>query len=849
MHVGLIAGEGDTGLGGDTFSINGHNIAHPVTGQTNNFFVSYAQNATNPNWTSNFSTDNVSWTLASGIVHAGDTSVLLTTTTNGDGYFLAGANTAIPVPSIGLTKTVASTYTTVGAPLTYTFTVTNTSAVTIHGLSVTDPLFGGTIAACSHPGDLAGGASYQCHATHTITQGDIAAGKIDNTATVNGAGEANEPLTAKASAESTTSTSLSITKTGNPKPVHVGDPFTYTITVTNNGPADAANVTVTDPLPAGLAAPTVTTGNATITGGVLHATIPLLSHMAPNNTFTITVSGTIASSFTGTSITNTGTVQAGGNTNCKAGSTDPACSSTDTTQVLQPAPITVTKVTSNSTPKPGETFTYTVQVTNTSATTTATAVFSDAIPANLIDASWTCAASTGSTCGTSAGTGSITGVALTLLPLGVATFTISVTVDPAFQGGTITNTATAAPGDFTLCEANPTAATCPADVPVTVTPNPAPLTITKTHTPNNPSPGAGQPITYTVAVTNTSTSTIAHATLDDPVPAEIVADGGWTTTTTGAGTTATPSRAATGFPAGVTLVIAPGGTVTFTITAHVSATYDGTQVTNTATATPGTNTGCENGQPTCQAEDSFTDPARLTVTKTHSPTNPAPVPGQQFTYTVTVTNPGSSATGSGSFSDPLPDPPLDAATATWTCAPSTGSTCGLPTGTGSPTGVAIKVAPNGGTVTFTITVTIRASEAPVTVHNVGSVTPGTGTECADGQPTCEGQDTFEATPETGPAHHRQDPGSDHAGTGWCHHLHRGGQQHQSVHHRPRHAHRSRPGPDRRRRGLDRRAHGGFHGHAGQCDHRLPHRCHPGHRPGWHGDIHHHRPRGRPLQRD
>ena len=172
-----LAGEGDAGLTGDTFSINGNNIAHPVTGQTNNFFVSYAQNATNPNWTSNFSTDNVSWTLAPGIVHAGDTSVLLTTTTSGDGYFLAGMNTAIPVPSIGLTKTVAPTYTTVGAPLTYTFTVTNTSAVSIHGLSVTDPLFGGTITACNHPGDLAGGASYQCTATHTITQADIAAGR------------------------------------------------------------------------------------------------------------------------------------------------------------------------------------------------------------------------------------------------------------------------------------------------------------------------------------------------------------------------------------------------------------------------------------------------------------------------------------------------------------------------------------------------------------------------------------------------------------------------------------------------------------------------------------------------
>ena len=130
--------------------------------------------------------------------------------------------------------------------------------------------------------------------------------------------------------------------------------------------------------------------------------------------------------------------------------------------------------------------------------------------------------------------------------------------------------------------------------------------------------------------------------------------------------------------------------MTFTITAHVSATYDGTQVTNTATATPGLNTACADGNPTCQAEVSFANPAQLEVAKTHTPTNPDPVPGQTFTYAVTVTNPGTSATGSGMFSDPLPDPPLDAAGATWTCAAvGTGSTCGAPyRAPGSPSGVA-----------------------------------------------------------------------------------------------------------------------------------------------------------------
>ena len=72
---------------------------------------------------------------------------------------------------------------------------------------------------------------------------------------------------------------------------------------------------------------------------------------------------------------------------------------------------------------------------------------------------------------------------------------------------------------------------------------------------------------------------------------------------------------------------------------------------------------------------------------------------------MTVTNPGSSATGSGPSPTRLPAA-LDATTATWTCTPEhrvdVRVAAGEPlTGTGSPTGVPITVAPNGGTVTFT----------------------------------------------------------------------------------------------------------------------------------------------------
>ena len=301
---------------------------------------------------------------------------------------------------------------------------------------------------------------------------------------------------------------------------------------------------------------------------------------------------------------------------------------------------------------------------------------------------------------------------------GTVTFTITVTIRASENPVTVHNVGSVTPGTGTECtDGQPT---CQAEDTFEATPETAPLTITKTQDPTTPAQGGA--ITYTVVVANTSQFTTAHATLTDPVPAQIVADGGWTAVPT-AGSTATPASATTGFPTGVLLVIAPGGTVTFTITAHVADPYNGTEVTNTATATPGLNTVCENGQPTCQAEVSFTNPAQLEVAKTHAPTDPDPVPGQQFTYTVTVTNPGSGVTGSGSFSDPLPDPQLDAATATWTCAPSTGSTCGQPTGTGSPTDVAITVAPNGGTVTFSHH-----------RHHPGQRGPSHGPQCRVGHP-------------------------------------------------------------------------------------------------------------------
>ena len=160
----------------------------------------------------------------------------------------------------------------------------------------------------------------------------------------------------------------------------------------------------------------------------------------------------------------------------------------------------------------------------------------------------------------------------------------------------------------------------------------------------------------------------------------------------------------------------------------------------------------------------------------------------------------------------------------------------------------ITVAPNGGTVVFTITVTIRTSEVPVTVHNVGIGHHQPRHHLHGRAPTCNGEDTFEAAPETAliTITKSRTPTTPAQGGAITYTV----VVTNTSAFTTAHATLTDPVPahDRRRRGLDGSAHGGFHGHACQRDHGLSHRGRPGDRPGRHGDLHHHAHRGRPLQR-
>ena len=68
-----------------------------------------------------------------------------------------------------------------GRLLTYTFVVTNTGNVTLTGVSVTDPLWAAARLR-RRPPSLAPGAR-TCTATYSVTQADVDAGSVNNTAT------------------------------------------------------------------------------------------------------------------------------------------------------------------------------------------------------------------------------------------------------------------------------------------------------------------------------------------------------------------------------------------------------------------------------------------------------------------------------------------------------------------------------------------------------------------------------------------------------------------------------------------------------------------------------------------
>jgi LPXTG-motif cell wall-anchored protein len=91
-------------------------------------------------------------------------------------------------PAVTISKSTTSTgFSAVGQQVAYTITALNSGNVTLVNVIISDP--NATVGACTPaaPVTLAPGQSMSCSAVHTVTQADLDAGRISNTARVTAA--------------------------------------------------------------------------------------------------------------------------------------------------------------------------------------------------------------------------------------------------------------------------------------------------------------------------------------------------------------------------------------------------------------------------------------------------------------------------------------------------------------------------------------------------------------------------------------------------------------------------------------------------------------------------------------
>ena len=124
--------------------------------------------------------------------------------------------TAVQGPALTIVKSASpTTYSTVGDLITYTYNVTNSGNVNITGpINVTDSILG-TVNITA--GDLIPGQSVTGTANYTITQDDINAGSVTNTADVTGTfGNNTITSTVNATVTAVQGPALTIVKSASP---------------------------------------------------------------------------------------------------------------------------------------------------------------------------------------------------------------------------------------------------------------------------------------------------------------------------------------------------------------------------------------------------------------------------------------------------------------------------------------------------------------------------------------------------------------------------------------------------------------------------------------------------------
>jgi len=224
------------------------------------------------------------YTLTQADIDAGD--VDNTATADSDESGPASGSTTVPLPqAASLTISKSGTFNDtntdgnadVGETITYHFTVTNTGNVTLHGVTVTDPKV--TVTGGPTTLDVGEADNTTFSGTYTLTQADIDAGDVDNTATADS--DESGPASGSTTVPLPQAASLTISKSGTFNDTNtdgnadVGETITYHFTVTNTGNVTLHGVTVTDP-------------KVTVTGGPTTLDVGEADNTTFSGTYTLT---------------------------------------------------------------------------------------------------------------------------------------------------------------------------------------------------------------------------------------------------------------------------------------------------------------------------------------------------------------------------------------------------------------------------------------------------------------------------------------------------------------------------------------------------------------------------------
>ncbi|MEE6387721.1 GEVED domain-containing protein [Microbacterium paraoxydans] len=539
-----------------------------------------------------------------------------------------------PAPSLALTKTVTpTTATAAGDTVTYSFAVSNTGNVAVSGLGIRESAFSGTgtlgAVNCAAT-TLAVGQNTTCTAAYTLTQADIDAGTVTNTALATGTSEANTGVESNPSTATVTTTrtpALTVVKSATPSgpdDFTVGQVIDYSFIVTNTGNVTVSNIAVNE---------TAFTGSGTLSAAVC-PTAPL----APGAQATCTASYTLTQAdVNGGSVSNTATA-----TGVPPGSLTPPVSPPSTVRVpVDPAPAISLEKSSETTAitGAGQVIDYSFLVTNTGNVTLTNVGIDEE-----------------SFSGTGALDVSCPAGAASLAPGAEVTCTASYTVTAAdYNTSALTNTATATgtPPTGTAPVSSPSTV----EIPVTAAPA---LTVAKTAD-RTEITAAGQTITYSFLITNTGNVTIADVGVTE-------------TTFSGTGTAPVitcPAAAAS---------LAPGAQVTCTAPYVVTqADIDAGGVSNTATVTGEPPTGEPPVSPPSTVVVPADETPAITLVKTADPTSIAAV-GATVDYAFLVTNTGNVTltditVTETAFSGTGPAPEITCPAAAATLAPAAQVTC------------------------------------------------------------------------------------------------------------------------------------------------------------------------------